>query len=83
MESDLCDLSMIESVHLGVFDCFSGPIVSLKTYDEYNNQTLLPELSWQQKSEGMEPPEVISTGHKFIFEEQQGNHIHECKERVN
>jgi len=67
MESDLCDPGMIESVHLGVFDHFSGPIVSLKTYDEYNNQMLLPELSWQQKSEVMEPPEVKSTGHTIFL----------------
>jgi len=34
---------MDEPVFVSVFDRFSGPVVSLKTYGQYNNQTLQPE----------------------------------------
>jgi len=34
---------MDEPVFVSVFDRFSGPVVLLKTYGQYNNQTLQPE----------------------------------------
>ena len=34
---------MVEPVFISVFDRFCGPIVSLKSYGQYNNQTLQPE----------------------------------------
>jgi len=38
-----CVGKMNDPVFVSVFDRFSGPVVSLKTYGQYNNQTLKPE----------------------------------------
>jgi len=51
--------SMVEPVYVSVFDRFSGPIVSLKLYGEYNNQTMLPEWNSKECNSVLDVPEFV------------------------
>jgi len=51
--------SMVEPVYINVFDRYSGPIVSLKLYGEYNNQTMLPEWNSKECNSVLDVPEFV------------------------
>jgi len=50
---------MVEAVFVSVFDRFCGPVVSLKSYGQYNNQTLQPEQQSKECTSVLDVPEFL------------------------